>query len=346
MNDRLVEQIELSCPICNRKHLVEKRIRDTQALFKGQVIDYLEQYFICSETDNEENEFVPAKQLDENLLNVRDSYRTIKGLLTSTEIASIRSSYGLTQNEFAALLGWGEVTITRYESKTIQDETYDSLMRMIYENPMMAFEYLEKHKDRFRDERYVITRKLIVEKVKNEGNVFLKKQEIKNLYLKYENLSDLNGYKVIDIDKLGTVLAYFATNISSLFKVKLMKLLWYADTIHYKRYGRSMTGLVYEHMTFGALPIGFNEIMSLPTINVVEEMIYEDLAYRVLPVLQISDDLFTTDERDVLELVVTKFKDYKSRQIVDYMHSEKAYIATKEHEIIPYSMAKDLRELL
>lgn len=65
--------------------------------------------------------------------------------------------------------------------------------------------------------------------------------------------------------------------VNHLYKVKMMMLLWYTDAIYYKRYGKSMTGLVYVHMTYGALPIGFNEILSVPTIQVVEEMMYEDI---------------------------------------------------------------------
>lgn len=46
------------------------------------------------------------------------------GLLTSDEIVAIRESYGLSQVDLAKLLGWGEATISRYESKAIQDEAY------------------------------------------------------------------------------------------------------------------------------------------------------------------------------------------------------------------------------
>ena len=46
-----------------------------------------------------------------------------------------------------------------------------------------------------------------------------------------------------------------------------MKLLWYADAIHFIRHGKSMMGLVYKHMPFGALPLGYDEIIYLPTVS-------------------------------------------------------------------------------
>ena len=345
MSDQLLDQIMMDCPICNKKHNVEKRLRQTQALFKGEIIHYEEQYFLCSETEEEENEFVPAKIMDENLLGVRDAYRTKHGLLTSKEIAAIRGVYSLTQSEFAALLGWGEITVTRYESKTIQDETYDNLMRMIYDNPMMALEYLEKHSERFRPEKYELVKKSIFERLNQDGNLYFKIQEIKSLYMKYHELNDANGYKLIDIEKLGNVMAYFAEKTNNLFKVKLMKLLWYADALYFRRHSKSMTGLIYEHMTYGALPIGFNEILDLPTIKVIEEMIYEDISYRIQPQKEVRKEMFSAEEWDVLELVARKFKGFKAREIVDYMHEEKAYLETVDHQIIPYSLAKELKEL-
>jgi len=345
MKDMLIEKIEMDCPICGDTHFVEKRIRETQALFKREIVDYEEIYFVCDRSHEEDNEFVSAKVLDSNLLKVRDAYRLAHDLLTSSEISEIRSYYGLTQSEFAAMLGWGEVTVTRYESKTVQDETYDSIMRMVYENSMLALEYLDKHRDRFSNKRYNEIRSNVKAKLDVSSRIYLKMQEIKSIYTKYEEVSDYNGYKILDIEKLANVMGFFANEVSYLYKVKMMKLLWYADSIYYRRYGHSMTGLVYEHMTYGALPIGFNEILSVPTIEVIEEMIYEDISYRIVPKIKVHEGVFSRDELDVLELVANKFKDYRAKQIVNYMHKEKAYMDTEDHELIPFSLARDLNEL-
>lgn len=70
-------------------------------------------------------------------------------------------------------------------------------------------------------------------------------------------------------------MGYFSHFTNYLFKVKLMKILWYADALYFKRHGKSMTGLVYKHMPYGALPIAFDEIKYLPTVKVVEEIIYD-----------------------------------------------------------------------
>lgn len=70
-------------------------------------------------------------------VNSLDSYRKLEELLTSKEIKQIRNKYKITQLEMAKLLGVGDVTVTRYETKQIQDETHDKIMRLIDENYQM-----------------------------------------------------------------------------------------------------------------------------------------------------------------------------------------------------------------
>ncbi len=334
----------MDCPICGRVHKLEKRKRETQGIVKGIVVNYEEVFYLCPITTESDNEFVPAAMMDENLLRARDSYRKLKGLLTSSDIAEIRKYYELTQSDFSTLFGWGEVTVTRYESKTIQDETYDNLMRMAHENPLFALQSLEKHKLKFAEARYAKVRNKIIQRVKESGTQYLKIQEIKSIYLSYSEECDYNGYKVLDLEKLASVIGYMANYVNNLYRVKLMKLLWYADVLHYKRYGKAMMGLVYKHMTFGALPLGYNEIIHLPNVKVEEEVIYDDISYRIVPNMEVTISSFTLEDLNILELISSKFKDFCSKEIVDYMHQEKAYRETEPYHIISYEHAKELNE--
>lgn len=81
-HDHLIQMIEMDCPLCNKVHPVEKWKRITQSVIKDEIVDYEEISYCCPQTDEEENEFVPAGQMDENLLKARDAYRSLKGLLT------------------------------------------------------------------------------------------------------------------------------------------------------------------------------------------------------------------------------------------------------------------------
>ena len=43
----------------------------------------------------------------------------------------MRKQYGLTQNEFSKLLGFGGATISRYENGALQDEVHDKLLQLM-----------------------------------------------------------------------------------------------------------------------------------------------------------------------------------------------------------------------
>lgn len=124
-----------------------------------------------------------------------------------------------------------------------------------------------------------------------------------------------------------------------------MKLLWFADVIHYKRHGTAMIGLVYKHMTYDALPLAYDEIIHLPTVKVEEEIICDDISYRIAPNAEGNVSKFILEELNILELICSKFKDYSSRKIVDYMHKEKAYRETEPFHLISYELSKELNEL-
>lgn len=70
--------IERDCPICDNVHFVEERRRITQALLKDEIVDYEQTYYACPISDDEENEFVPAGLMDENLLRARNALRKFK----------------------------------------------------------------------------------------------------------------------------------------------------------------------------------------------------------------------------------------------------------------------------
>jgi putative zinc finger/helix-turn-helix YgiT family protein len=342
-SDNLIKKVNYECPFCDQNHLIEIKKRITKSLVKNEPVEYEQVFYYCNVEDEE---FVPAKIMDENLLKARDAYRVQKGLLTSEQIKEIRQSYCLTQKEFSNLLGWGDVTIQRYEKKLIQDETYDHNIRMVGSNPAFALELLIKHKENNIEEtKYEEVKRLIKHKIKENANAQLKQQEISNCYLEFEEKSDFNGFRELDLEKTSNVMGYFAKFINPLYKVKLMKLLWYSDTLHYNKFGLSMTGLVYQHLPMGAVPVAHNELLSLPSIKVTEELFDDfNVGYRIYSNQEINLSAFSLEELSILEKVATFFRDKTTPEVVSYMHREKAYTETANNQIILYSLSKEIKE--
>lgn len=339
----LIKKVHIGCPLCDKVHEIEERKRTASTVVKGEKVTYEERFYYCANSDEDENEFESGAMTNENLLNARNAYREKMGLLTSYGIIEIRESYGLSQVDLARLMGWGEATISRYESKAIQDEAYDMMLRLIKDNPLKALEFLRKNGDKFSPAKRLGIREHIIQKIDSYGKEFLSRQALEGEYAGFDEPSDSNGYKILDISKIETVVSYFAEAMSNLYKVKLMKSLWYADVLCYINTGKAMTGLVYRHEAMGALPVGHYSLMNLEYLNVKEEINCNyDTMLHVYPSKNADYSILSSVEKDILDRIINKFKDYKASEIVDYMHGEKAYKETKSGAIIPFSLVKEI----
>ena len=174
---------------------------------------------------------------------------------------------------------------------------------------------------------------------------FLNEQELLAKYIKYNSKSIENGFTLLDIEKIKNILGYIAKKMGEIKKAVLMKLLWYIDMLSYKDTGHAITGLIYQHMPYGALPIGHREIVELSSIKsklFINDREYEE--YRI----EFNNDYkikkILKEEKDIIDKVINKFKNYKSFEISEYMHKEKAYIETKENQIIPFTFANQINK--
>lgn len=345
--DGLIRRVKMDCPLCGKNHEVEERKKVTTTEIKGEEVSFDEIVYYCDNANFEEDEkeFETGLMLNENLLRARNAYRVKMGLLTSDEIVEIRKNYGLSQVDLANLLGWGEATISRYESKAIQDEAYDTMLRLVKDNPLKALEFLKKNAEKFSISKLSEIRKNIIEKLDSYGKEFLTRQAFAGEYANYEEMSDVNGFTVLDIDKIEAMISYIAKNVKNLFKVKLMKMLWYSDVLSFINTGHSMTGMVYCHEAMGALPIGHYSLMNLEKLNVKEELSANlNSMLHVYPTENMDYSVISESEKIILDKVIEKFKNCKARDIVDYMHKEKAYTETNQGDIIPFSLAKEIRK--
>ena len=136
-----------------------------------------------------------------------------------------------------------------------------------------------------------------------------------------------------------------AEKIDALYKVKLMKLLWYIDALSFKFRGCAITGLVYTHQKMGALPIGPYKVMNLENVlfDEIEDERY-DVMYRFKGNEKIEKKCLTQDDYAILDCVINKFGSYSGKELMEYMHKESAYLNTEMNEIIPFSLAKEIRD--
>ena len=328
------------CDLCGEEHLeIKKRIVETE--LKGEAIEYESEYAYCPDLD--ENILI-ENMLDKNLNRMRNAYRRKVNLLTSDELVDLRSGLGMSQKNMGIILGMGEATIGRIESKVIQDRTTDDTIRRIKEDPIYLLTRLEIVRDKIGEKVY----KKILSKLDIEKEISIYNYKILEIkYSQYKEYSKLNGMCRLDLEKIENMIIYFVNNCKDVFKTKLNKLLWYTDFKNFKETEKGITGLVYTHKPFGAVPIGIEEILKLSTKIKIEEKEnkeYGSTYSKITSLSEFNEKLFNPKELNLLEKVAEKFKKTGNREISDYMHEEEAYIHTKNDQVINYKFGNQLKE--
>ena len=92
---------------------------------KGEPFEVLAQVAVCPQCNQDLYDDELDSQTQQSVFN---QYRQKHGLLTPDEIRRIREKYKLSQKAFSQLLGFGEVTIHRYELGSIQEKTHDIII--------------------------------------------------------------------------------------------------------------------------------------------------------------------------------------------------------------------------
>lgn len=282
--------------------------------------------------DKFEDYYVDVELGNKNLKKIRNEYRRIQNLLSDEEIKNIRNKYGLSQRDYSLLLGFGEITITRYESKIVQEKAHDLIMKES-ENPIKFLQYVERNKDKFIKYNSNDKYNELLRKIKLMSNNIENKINSKSLIDR--------GNTIFRMDKLKAVIKYISQNRKGLTKTILAKILWYCDFLNFKKYNKAMVGLPYVHQKFGAYPMYYDEILSDSDVDINCVYVNDDYEAYFINGCK-SNYKLSKEEKEIIKCILKKFENYKTEEIVDYMHKENAYINTNFNQIIPYSFSETL----
>ena len=341
MDMKIIKSEKRICACCMEEHEVKTVLVMDHATFKNSTVNYEASYLFC---ELAEELYMDEQQMQDNDIRLKDAYRKKEGLLTSSDIRNIREKYGISQSDLCMLLGWGGKTITRYESHQVQDKAHDTILKKIDQDPEWFLSLLNDAKDNISSEAYRKYLETATTLYEEDQDAYLRKA-IEASYAKFHGNHMFHGNRELSLDKVVDVIRYFASSMSvtSLYKVKLMKLLWYADALAYKRRGAAITGLVYQALPMGAVPVGHNSIIDLKNVPCEEVDMGETIAYHFSLRGELTFPALSKEEKDILDVVIEKLGKKSKNDIVNFMHKEQAYVETAQREIIPFKYAKSLK---
>lgn len=341
MEMKIIRKEKKLCLSCMEIHEVKNIALEEKSTFKGTPIRYEAEYFYC---DNTEEIYSNEEMLKKNDIAMKDAYRKAMGLLTTNEIIAVRKQYGISQSDLCALLGWGGKTIARYESYQVQDKAHDTILRKLAQDPEWFLQLLKERKENLSStafEKYVTAATTSYEAAQDS---YLRKA-IAAKYARIQNQREYNGDANLNLDKAIDVIRYYAssTAVKGLYKVKLMKMLWYGDNLAYKQRDHAITGLAYQALPMGAVPIGHDSIIELKEVPCEEIEMGDGTAYRFKLSTPSVFAALTEEEKEILDKVIKRVGRMTTEEIVNFMHQEEAYKKTKLKDMIDFKYAKELQ---
>jgi putative zinc finger/helix-turn-helix YgiT family protein len=245
-----------------------------------------------------------ASQIDEYTTKLADLYRKKKSLLTAKEIQKIRTSLGMSQDEFAKYLNVGVASVKRWELGKAQDRSSDELIRIKCSLPRAE---------------------------QNVADVLLRQGG---------EADEFSGKRLFDFTKLANVILYFLWQArgmgQKLGPLHVNKFCWYADAENYRRHRVSITGSRYARLPLGPVlddyRLIFRELRR-------QEIIAEDRTQMLEPRQETNLQVFSKDETASMERVWHRYRN-RMYKVVGDSHEEPAWKQTPHAELISFELVK------
>ena len=330
----------LECFECGE--LVEPRIEQrTEVLpVRGEDTEVLARVAVCPEC----GEDLSCEELDEaTLVAAFNLYRQHHGLMSPEEMRALRGRYGLGVRPFALLLGWGEITLHRYETGSLQDAAHEAILRLA-EDPANIRVLLSVNggkltaRQRARLEAHL--------SAVEAGAIAAEAEELKDIFVAREEQDTYSGWVPTQVSKTREMILYFAS-LPRMYETKLNKLLFYADFSHFKYHGVSISGSPYLAFQHGPVLQHYSRLeedLYESGDLLVEEVFFPNGESGTVFKSKRAADLtvFTSKEQATLSSIRSSLGKKTSKQLRDMSHAEDAWLHTAERDMIDYAEAASL----
>ena len=335
--------MKVYCPYCRKdvEYKIEKR--DVKE-FRNVAINTYENVAICKKC----NQDLYINEIEnENNERIYEIYREKTNIIKPQDIIDLREKYNISQRELTSILGFGKMTINRYENGGVPTKSQSDYLKLLIDNEN---QFIKRVKEAYNNEK--ITKKTyekIIEKVSfNE----ITNDDIQQMYRKYINSKlkrspDIyNGYKLFDLELVENIISYIASKVKNLTITSLNKYLWFIDIISYNKRAKSITGLTYVHEQYG--PVIYNrkyeEISKLEEKYKREDVENKDgsIQSKIVSNENYDMSIFSDKEMQIIDYVINLLKDKSVKEISNLSHKEFGWKNTERFEKIPFEYADDI----
>lgn len=331
------------CPYCKKEVEYKIEKRDLKE-FRGIEVNTFENVAIC----NECNQDLYVNEIeDENNERIYQIYREKANIIKPEDIIKLREKYDISQRELTSILGFGKMTINRYERGGLPTKSQSDYIKLLIENDDKFIEKVKEayEKNNINDKTY---NKIISEEV--EKNISKKEvQDNIRRYLKsvLNRKPDIyNGYKSLDLEKVENIISYIASKVKNLTITSLNKYLWYIDMLSFNERTVAITGLTYQNQKFGPTIVykKYDELSLLDDKYTREDIETENgNTTKIISNNNFNLDKISSSEKEIIDTIIRLLKNKNVTDISEISHREDGWKKTKRFEQISFEYAMDLK---
>lgn len=298
--------------------------------FRGEKYLVHSRYYQCEETGQK---FSSSEQDGATLNDLYSQYRIKHGIPFPDEIKAIRLRYKMNYSQIGKLLGFGVNQWAKYESGQVPSESNGRLISAL-RSKEVALSLLKDIRVLYENDEY--------EKI---SNLILTSRDEDPLAMSDSIIYDgttrsiENGFGEFNHRKVEEMVKYLTG--SGTYPTKLNKKMFYADFLHFKRHGISISGLRYQAIHYGPVPVHYNTIYDhIPGLQRRSEF-FDNRESTVLYAEAEPDfSVFNDVEIATLKEIEEKLEPLSTKEIIDLSHREAAWMDHYPNMgIIPFSDA-------
>ncbi len=334
--------MKVYCPYCKKEVEYKIEKRDVKE-FRGIEVNTYENVAVCEKCNND----LYVNEIEnENNERIYEAYREKTNIIKPQDIINLREKYDISQRELTAILGFGKMTINRYERGGVPTKSQSDYIKLLIENENG---FLKKAKEAY--EKNNITQKTYEKIVSKDLKKNVNEQDIQEMYRLCINSSlckkpDIySGYKSFDLEIVENIISYIASKVKNLTITSMNKYLWFIDSLSFNQRGISITGLTYQKQQYGPTIINqkYKEISLLD--NKYTRNDYEDESGTKTYITSNNNfDLsnLNASEIAIINTIIKLLKDKNVADISEMSHKEEGWKKTKKFENISFEYAMNL----
>lgn len=138
------------CEECRKEVTYSVKSEEMKGKIKGEIYHYKGKKAFCGECGSS---LYIGEINDYNLDSLHHVFREKNEIISLEKILEIPKKYDIGKRPLSLLLGWGELTFSRYCDGDVPTRQYSEQLKKIYDSPEYYVEILEKNKKNLNSER-------------------------------------------------------------------------------------------------------------------------------------------------------------------------------------------------